>query len=101
MSPGAGLAGEAFATEDEAITRANATIFGLAASIFTKDAIGCSLAMRAHSFGKKVVDSARSGVLRVIEEKLPSVGPHLHASMARALSVRMSAKVGMFQVKAN
>jgi hypothetical protein len=28
---------EAFATEDEAITRANATIFGLTASIFTKD----------------------------------------------------------------
>jgi hypothetical protein len=28
---------ETFATEDEAITRANATIFGLAASIFTKD----------------------------------------------------------------
>ena len=28
---------ETFATEDEAITRANATIFGLVASIFTKD----------------------------------------------------------------
>ena len=28
---------ETFATEDEAIIRANATIFGLAASIFTKD----------------------------------------------------------------
>lgn len=31
------LSFETFATEDEAITRANATIFGLAASIFTKD----------------------------------------------------------------
>jgi hypothetical protein len=40
-SPGRILRGpvlcfETFATEDEAITRANATIFGLAASIFTK-----------------------------------------------------------------
>ena len=30
------LSFETFATEDEAITRANATIFGLAAAIFTK-----------------------------------------------------------------
>ena len=31
------LSFETFATEDEAITRANATIFGLAAAVFTKD----------------------------------------------------------------
>ena len=31
------LSFETFATEDEAITRANATVFGLAAAVFTKD----------------------------------------------------------------
>jgi acyl-CoA reductase-like NAD-dependent aldehyde dehydrogenase len=31
------LSFETFATEDEAITRANATVFGLAAALFTKD----------------------------------------------------------------
>jgi len=31
------LSFETFATEEEAITRANATVFGLAAAIFTKD----------------------------------------------------------------
>ena len=38
---------ETFATEDEAITRANATIFGLAASIFTKDVDRARLTVRA------------------------------------------------------
>jgi acyl-CoA reductase-like NAD-dependent aldehyde dehydrogenase len=31
------LSFETFATEDEAVARANATIFGLAAAVFTKD----------------------------------------------------------------
>jgi Aldehyde dehydrogenase family len=36
------LSFETFATEDEAIARANAAIFGLAAAIFTKDTRSCA-----------------------------------------------------------
>src|SRR4029077_2197193 len=45
------LSFETFATEDEAINRANATIFGLAAAIFTKDADRAQRVARAIKAG--------------------------------------------------
>ena len=45
------LSFETFDTEDEAITRANATIYGLAASIFTKDADRAQRVARAIKAG--------------------------------------------------
>jgi betaine-aldehyde dehydrogenase len=45
------LSFETFATEDEAITRANGTIFGLAAAVFTKNVDGAQRVARAIDAG--------------------------------------------------
>src|SRR5258705_12698548 len=45
------LSFETFLTEDEAITRANATIFGLAAAVFTKDSDRAQRVVRAIKAG--------------------------------------------------
>ena len=55
---------ETFATEDEAIIRANATIFGLAASIFTKDVDRAQRVARAIKAGTVRTNTWESSMTR-------------------------------------
>jgi hypothetical protein len=85
-------------TEDEAITRANATIFGLAASIFTKDVDRAQRVARAIKAGTVWTNTWESSMTRrtplgLSTNFLPNECAHGQGAV--------SANVGMFQVKAD